>query len=250
MRKLMDIRFIIGIICWVAALCIQAPAACVEGYEYLTTKGDTAREVLWCLDSSLPFRVFYKETDEWNITRTDDASATHSWKVLDSAGNVRILAERHDNCIRVEGSVKGRQVRKEIAIDGAPWFQATSWSLRRFVLSGESEIEFWTLRPDTLKAYKVIARRRTEEVLQLAKDAVPAVRIELRLTGMLAPFWKSWYWFRSKDGVFLRFEGPGGPPGTPELVIEYQRPISPQHLAAVDDFMRRLGDKRQSLKNP
>jgi hypothetical protein len=175
----------------------------VEGHEYLTTKGDTSREVLWCLDTSLPFRVFYKESDEWNITRTDHASATRSWKILDVAGNVRILAERRDNRIRVEGSVKGRQVQKEIAIDGAPWFQATSWSLRRFVLSGESEIEFWTLRPDTLKAYKVIAKRQTEEVVQLDKGAVPAVRIELRLTGMLAPFWKSRYWFRSKDGFFL-----------------------------------------------
>lgn len=95
-----------------------------------------------------------------------------------------------------------------------------------------------------------IRKRQAEEVVQLEKGAVPAVRIELRLTGMLAPFWKSRYWFRSKDGVFLRFEGPGGPPGTPEMVVEYQRPISPQHLAVVDDFMGRLCDKKQSLKDP
>jgi hypothetical protein len=51
--------------------------------------------------------------------------------------------------------------------------------------------------------------------------------VELRLGGVLALFWKSSSWFRRSDGVFLRFEGPSGPPGAPAVVVGNRGPAAP-----------------------
>jgi hypothetical protein len=45
------------------------------------------------------------------------------------------------------------------------------------------------------------------------------LRIHLTLPGILAPFWKSDYWFALPEGVFFRFKGPSGPPGSPMIIV-------------------------------
>lgn len=193
----------------------------LEAHGYISTKGDERAKILWCLDKSHPNRLYYRENDAWSITQTNKFSDTYCWTNVDTAGKAKIHAERRGNLIIIEGQQNGEQIRKEIAIDNAPWYQATSWSLRRFIVSGEKRVQFWSIRPDKLKAYKINAIRECEEILPIKNSRFRAVRVELRLKGMLAPFWRSRYWFRKKDGVFLRFEGPGGPPGAPQLVVEY-----------------------------
>jgi hypothetical protein len=45
------------------------------------------------------------------------------------------------------------------------------------------------------------------------------LRIHLTLPGILAPFWKSDYWFALPEGVFFRFKGTSGPPGSPMIIV-------------------------------
>lgn len=111
-----------------------------------------------------------------------------------------------------------------MTIDDAPWFQAISLNLRRFVGSGESRIEFWTVRSDVLSAHKIVAEKQGLEEIAAAGQTHRARVVELRLSGALSGFWKSRYWFRANDSLFLQFEGPSGPPGSPLRLISYQGP--------------------------
>jgi hypothetical protein len=117
-----------------------------------------------------------------------------------------ILAVRKNNSIRIQGKFDGRIIDENHKIDEAPWFQATSLSFKGFVQSHEKEIVYWTLRPNTLKPYKLRAVKKNLEKIDVAGTPVTAVKIESRLTGWRGPFWKSTYWFNAQNGYFIRFE--------------------------------------------
>jgi hypothetical protein len=87
------------------------------------------------------------------------------------------------------------------------------------VASDDTERVFWTIRIDTLTAHKIRAIKKGVESIDLDGNRKDLLRIRLTLAGMLAPFWKSDYWFATPEGIFYRFEGPGGPPGSPMTVV-------------------------------
>ena len=55
----------------------------------------------------------------------------------------------------------------------------------------------------------------------IATDGVKKTLLRIRLTlpGLLAPFWKSDCWFALPEGIFFRFKGPSGPPGSPMTIV-------------------------------
>jgi hypothetical protein len=59
---------------------------------------------------------------------------------------------------------------------------------------------------------------RTEKILVQERE-VETQNIRVKLTGFKAIFWHSDYWFRRSDGLFLKYRGVEGPPGTPETVM-------------------------------
>jgi hypothetical protein len=204
-----------------------AHASAMESYRYEETIGDVAKEFQWCLDKSEPMRLLYQCADETDITRIDASFATVQWEMEKKSDGTSLHARRLPDAIIIQGRWKGQQINKKLPIDDAPWYQATSCSFRPFVLSSRKEIRFWTVRYDTLKAHKIRAVKKRRQVLHLNGAEEDAVEVELRLSGMLALFWKCSYWFRRSDGVFLRFEGPSGPPGAPDMVVEYRGPAAP-----------------------
>ena len=115
---------------------------------------------------------------------------------------------------------KGKEITKELKIDNRPWYQAWNLSFSRFVLSGRGRQEFWTLRDSDLKEFVMVVIRENEEVIELNGQAVEAVKVKVTLNNWMSKFWKVHYWFRKSDGVFLRYEGANGPPGTPLTVTE------------------------------
>lgn len=179
------------------------------------------------MDKAEPARLLYHSKDETHITQTDEFYATIQWEMEKKGEGTILHARRSPQAIIIRGQWKGHQISKELSVDDAPWYQATSWSLRAFVLSSREEIRFWTVRIDTLEVHKIKAVKKPRVVLNLNGVNEEAVKVELRLTGLLAPFWKSSYWFRQSDGVFLRFEGRSGPPGAPVMAVEFRGPAAP-----------------------
>jgi hypothetical protein len=153
------------------------------------------------------------------VTTTDRGYRTIRWQVTDASDGTDFVAERRGDTIVIEGRFKGESVRKTLTVDDAPWYQATSLSLRGLIASNLSELVFWTIRPDTLTPHKIKAVKKETETAASEKNPEELQHIRLRATGMLAPFWKSDYWFTLPRGIFQRFEGPSGPPGSPMTVV-------------------------------
>jgi hypothetical protein len=198
-----------------------------EAYRYLEQVGDLRHQVHWCVVKAPVTRLIYRSAAEVAVTETDAALATKRWQMQTSGRATTVNAVRKGNALVIDGVLNGSKIHKHLTIDAAPWYQTLSWSLRRLVASAQPRIEFWILRTDTLSAHKVVAEKRAPEEIKAAGQTYRAQVVELHLSGLLAPFWKCRYWFRAEDGVFLRFKGPSGPPGAPDMVVSYEGPAGP-----------------------
>jgi hypothetical protein len=49
--------------------------------------------------------------------------------------------------------------------------------------------------------------------------------INVSLAGLLSLFGSASYWFQKDDGIFVRYEGPGGPPGSPRTTVQLTGPL-------------------------
>lgn len=153
-------------------------------------------------------------------TILDPKLATKGWKLHNKGEDTDLTAQRSDNSIVIKGDFKGKEITKELKIDNRPWYQAWNLSFSRFVLSGRDQQEFWTLRDSDLKEFVMVVIRENEEVIELNGHTEEAVRVKVTLNNWMSKFWKVHYWFRKSDGIFLRYEGANGPPGTPVTVTE------------------------------
>lgn len=188
---------------------------------YVEKKDGATQKVLWCLSHDDGFRLTYRKESETHVTRTDEALATFYWTMESPDIGCQLFARREQNTILLQGKYRGRAVDRQIEIDVAPWFQATSLSLKDFAISTQEKIEFWTLRPDTLKAYKLRAVKIGRETLTVDNASLETIKIRLCLTGWLAPFWKSHYWFDATNGLFVRFEGTVDASGDTRIIVSY-----------------------------
>jgi hypothetical protein len=193
--------------------------------------GDSRKAVHWCSIKSPINRLIYQSDAETYVTEMDTGLGTTRWWLQASDRDTKLTAVRKENEILIDGAQNGGKIQKRLTIDSAPWFQAISLNLRRFVSSGESRTEVWTVRSDALTAHKLVAEKQALEEITAAGQTHRARAVELRLSGALSAFWKSRYWFRVNDGVFLQFEGPSGPPGSPLRLISFQGPAEPCDLA-------------------
>jgi hypothetical protein len=200
---------------------VGADGGGIEVQRYVEQKEGQRRPVLWQLARGDGYRLIYQNCDEIHTTEADPDLGTRSWHMSNALEAVFMQATREENVIVVRGSFKGRTVEERFAVDQDPWYQATSLSLRGFVLSQSERISFWTLRPDTLKTVKLTATKVAREHIDAAGVSEAAVKVELRADGWRAPFWKSHYWYRASDGLLLRFEGQSGPSPAKRVVIAY-----------------------------
>jgi len=189
-----------------------------ETYHYHEVTGERVKAVTWRLRTADRTVLTYTSPGECHTTEIGQGYETIGWSVEKEPGRTRLSARRRGERILLSGRHKGRPVDKVLEIDGAPWYQATSLSLRGLIASDDSERVFWTIRCDTLTAHRIKAiKKGTEPIGESGNDRL--LHIRLTLPGLLAPLWKSDYWFTLPDSVFYRFEGPSGPPGSPLTVV-------------------------------
>jgi hypothetical protein len=202
--------------------CPSALAAPLEHYRYHQRTGDSVKILDWRLEVDAPFRLVADIGAERDVTRVDELLATTSWQVSDPVADTELKVWRETDRLHFEGRFKGEPIREQKKIDDAPWYQALSISLRPLVVAGGRTLEFWSLRPDTLEVHKLRVTSQGNEDVEVMGRKTPALKLEIRLTGLKAMFWSCHYWLRQSDGLFLRYEGPSGPPGWPmtRVVLE------------------------------
>lgn len=217
---------IIGSLLLLLLYCTQnlLAANVLEQHLYLRTFGDEITTMRWQRLSGEPERIIAEINGEVDQTEMDKNLATRSWQVKDQHKKTDLRIERRVDRLHLTGSFKGKRIDRWKDIDEAPWFQTMSVSFRPFLNSSEETIRFWIVRPDNLGIHKLKAVKKGIEELTIQGKQIKTQKLELRLTGLAAPFWKANYWFREGDNLFLRYLGPGGLPGTPKIEVELATP--------------------------
>jgi len=151
----------------------------------------------------------------------DTTLATTRYHVVSPARRIDYTVTRTGNELDVEGMIGSSHVSRHIAIDARPWYEDLERSARAAVVAGSrTPIVYWIIHPWEGSAYLLQARFEAREQLQVQGALVDAIRVRVSPTGILRLFWSAAYWFRADDGVFVRYEGVRGPPGTPRTVVE------------------------------
>lgn len=210
-----------GLLCVCMALCL-APclvAAAQEQHRYREITGDRSTAFDWSMERrSDAIHIVASEPDRRFLTVCDPDGATARWQLDDAEQQIR--AERHGERLLLRGTRNGAPYAEDFALDGAPWFQAMSFSLRAWLAGTADSVTFWTLRPDTLEPVKLRAQRLGNRSVETAIGTMEAFHVRVRADGLLAAVWKADYWFRASDRLFVKYQAVNGLPGTPPTTIE------------------------------
>jgi hypothetical protein len=203
-------------------LSVLANAACAEDfgqYTYLEQTGAVESSHTWIIQhSGKDVETRWIAPDKAYFNLCDASGNTQEWRVR--YPDADIVAKRVGNLIRLQGTRNGKVIHQDLEIDASPWFQPLSYALGRFSQSHLDSVVFWTIRPDTLTVVKLRARSLGEEQVTTRAGLFPARKVRISLDGFLSHFWEAHYWFRQADGLFVRYEGANGLPGTPITTIQ------------------------------
>lgn len=148
---------------------------------------------------------------------------TIRWQHTDARVGDDFNVVRKGDQISITGTYQGKPIDKIVEIDESIWVNKVDHALSNWVRSDKDEIEFWILKLSSdLDPLKIHAKKVGEETLKLDGKTFQTTKVKLTLCGLfLSHLWSSYYWYRKEDGLFLKFEGAMGMPGTPMTTIKY-----------------------------
>ena len=196
-----------------------------RGYTYCEISEQETTQFEWRLESGNFVTLTVSRQEETHTCINNTALETIEWKLEGFAVDTAVIARREGNRIDVNGTLQGTPIREVFTIDEDPWYQAITLSLQPFSLSSQTSVEFWALRPDTLEVHKVKATKEGVELITFGDKEVEAQKVRISLTGFKAYLWHCFYWYRTKDGRFMRYEGSFGLPGLPKKTIIFMEEV-------------------------
>ncbi len=194
--------------------------------------GETKNTYKICSDEDVYYSTFstsktdsqilyiYNHETEKQINYYNQNGITQKFTYEDSLNKINYSAVLEGKKIILKGNSGDKNIDKIIKIDDDPWKQSMSYSLSEFALGNEEKIKFWIIRLDKLKGAKIQAERvKTEDIL-IGDKQYNAVNVKISTHDLLSNIWHCNYWFRSSDGLFLKYEGLNGLPGAGKTIIE------------------------------
>ncbi len=147
--------------------------------------------------------------------------STQEWVHQNHKENTEFTAERTNNVIQINGVLRDEKIQKSVSIDKDIWINKIDQGLSYFALSGQESITFWTLKLSDLEPLQFKAEKVGIENLKIDNQVIEAVKLKMTLKNMfLSKLWSAYLWYRTSDGLFLKYEGAKGGPGTPTTTIE------------------------------
>ena len=125
--------------------------------------------------------------------------------------------------LKLSGSLGGKRVDKEFGVDNV-WYGSVLL-LRDFALSNEERREFYVTKPEEERVVKLVAVREETETVAVNGEECEAVKIKYTVPGFRGMFWKSYYWYRTSDGLLVKTEETRGGPGTPTVYAELKSEV-------------------------
>lgn len=202
---------------------IPAGAAGIESGEYCyeVEQGTEVNRFLWHITyegNVTKINVSSDKEKMFNMCRAD--GETLHWSIS-KEDKTKVHISRVEGTLTIRQDKDGQHSITRREIDEQPWFQPLSYSLQTFLRSSDKVVYFWSVRNDTLDVVYLKATKLGEDTVRLEDGEVPAMKVEIRMAGFLAPFWHGTYWYRLSDLLFLQFMGVNGPPGTAATVIRF-----------------------------
>jgi len=236
-------RVVGALLLWGVAWALPAPAR-AEGLPEVPvpervyrerTGADTRLRHWWARARDSAYTVRSRVGDGSFLQRVRPDGDTGRWEAR--ADGMQLVAVRQGRTLEATGTLDGEPVDRSFELGEDPWFQSIAFSLERFLRSDAREVLFRMLVPRELETVRLRAVRKGTGTIELHGRPVRAVRVEMRLAGWRSALWSAQYWFREDDGIFLRYEGRNGFPGTPDTRIEWlparspSRPRTPEPTA-------------------
>jgi len=165
-------------------------------------------------------QYIYKHEAEEQINYYALDGTTQKFTHKDSANNIDLSIFRDGENISIKGTSGKKVVDKIIKIDENPWKQSMSYSLSEFALGDKEKIEYWIIRLDKFKGEKMQAENAGTEDITIKGKQYHSIKVKISAAGLRSKFWSGNYWFRVSDGLFLKYEGWNGLPGSTKTIIE------------------------------
>ena len=147
---------------------------------------------------------------------------TEKWVLRDEKEHHDFTAQRVGNQIKIWGIFQGEPVEKTVDIDERLWYNKLDHGLSAFAASDQLELSFWVLKlVSDLDPLKMQAKKTGTESLTIDGKTYDAVKVKLTIDNiMLSKLWSAELWYRTSDGLFLRYEGANCGPGTPIFIVD------------------------------
>ncbi len=168
---------------------------------------------------SLILYIYRHEVEE-QINYYNPDGTTNKFTHIDSTKNIDLIAIRSGNNVILKGTFEGKNIDEVIKLDKAPWKQSMSYSLSEFALGDKDKIEYWIIRLDKFKGEKMQAEKADAGDITINGKLYHAIKVKISAAGLRSKFWSGHYWFRSSDGLFLKYDGWNGLPGSTKTIIE------------------------------
>jgi len=169
---------------------------------------------------SLILYIYRHEVEE-QINYYDLDGVTQKYTHKDSVRNIDLTATKDGKNVILKGIFGEKNIDTIVKLDDDPWKQSMSYSLSEFALSEEEKIEYWIIRLDKFKGVKMRAEKAGTDDITIDDILYHTIKVKISAAGLRSKFWSGNYWFRISDGLFLKYEGWNGLPGSTKTIIEF-----------------------------
>lgn len=195
------------VVAWLA-LSQTVPSAV---FRYDITKGEKRGRVEWRTtntpEEAVELSAFNSAENVRHRAVNDRHMQTVEWTFSNPDARTNYQVKRIGNRLLINGMIKGQSVDDSVQVEDLPWYQFHGLSFPRLLANGEREINFISIRPDNGRVVELQAAAQGLEEITIKGQSVQALRVDVRIRGVLASLGKVSYWFRASDYLFVRFQG-------------------------------------------
>lgn len=194
---------------------LGAPLAALTLTYHESTGGKTAVHVYTVRAEGTGWRITLVRSEAGGELQdevlTDASLSTLEWRFVRRGDDTEVFARRNGRVIELNGRHRGKPIRKSFTVDDSPWKQLFSIDFEPLLRTTKGR--FWAIGTSGAGEMKITDFSyavKDEESIVWQGRQVAAVRLRIRLAGMLSMFWHGDYWFRRDDSRYLRYRGKNG----------------------------------------
>ncbi|MGM0640996.1 MAG: hypothetical protein ACQESN_06195 [Thermotogota bacterium] len=155
--------------------------------------------------SHSPLKVSWKSKNDSTIVELDENLNTKKMTYISK--NINLELVKKERIIYLEGTYEGEKIKKQLIIDGDHWYQLFVFSFTDFVFSDDKSRNYWVFNPFDISMNEMKVKKIEKDFITINGKKIESYYLNTRLTGLMSIFWKGEYWYNSKNGMYLKYDG-------------------------------------------